>query len=112
MRRIFLADDRKIRYNKKVRPEGSGGALAVRLGGALTRTTREFFHEAKKNYRCAALRDPAAQPVQFQDPGGKLQLAQRPSDMPTKQAAAAVGQCELMYAYDKLFFYCVSSLPR
>ena len=34
---------------------------------------------------------------------GKLQLAQRPSDMPTKQAAAAVGQCELMYAYDKLF---------
>jgi glutamate 5-kinase len=23
--------------------------------------------------------------------------------MPTKQAAAAVGQCELMYAYDKLF---------
>ena len=23
--------------------------------------------------------------------------------MPTKQAAAAVGQCELMYTYDKLF---------
>ena len=23
--------------------------------------------------------------------------------MPTKQAAAAVGQCELMYVYDKLF---------
>lgn len=34
---------------------------------------------------------------------GKLQLSQRPSDMPTKQAAAAVGQCELMYTYDKLF---------
>lgn len=34
---------------------------------------------------------------------GKLSLAQRPSDMPTKQAAAAVGQCELMYVYDKLF---------
>jgi glutamate 5-kinase len=34
---------------------------------------------------------------------GKLGLRARPSDMPTKQAAAAVGQCELMYVYDKLF---------
>ena len=34
---------------------------------------------------------------------GKLSLKGRPSDMPTKQAAAAVGQCELMYTYDRLF---------
>ncbi len=34
---------------------------------------------------------------------GKLSLKERPSDMATKQAAAAVGQCELMYVYDKLF---------
>ena len=34
---------------------------------------------------------------------GKLGLSARPHDMPGKQAAAAVGQCELMYAYDKLF---------
>ena len=34
---------------------------------------------------------------------GKLLLPGRPSDMATKQAAAAVGQCELMYTYDKLF---------
>lgn len=34
---------------------------------------------------------------------GKLGLMGRPSDIPTKQAAAAVGQCELMYTYDKLF---------
>ena len=34
---------------------------------------------------------------------GKLGLRSRPSDIPTKQAAAAVGQCELMYIYDKLF---------
>ena len=34
---------------------------------------------------------------------GKLGLGKRPSDIPTKQAAAAVGQCELMYTYDKLF---------
>ncbi len=34
---------------------------------------------------------------------GKLMITERPSDVPTKQAAAAVGQCELMYTYDKLF---------
>lgn len=34
---------------------------------------------------------------------GKLNLKSRPKDIPTKQAAAAVGQCELMYTYDKLF---------
>ncbi len=34
---------------------------------------------------------------------GKLGLHGKPSDIPTKQAAAAVGQCELMYVYDKLF---------
>ena len=33
----------------------------------------------------------------------KLGLSRRPDDIPTKQAAAAVGQCELMYIYDKLF---------
>ena len=34
---------------------------------------------------------------------GKLGLNSRPTDIPTKQASAAVGQCELMYVYDKLF---------
>ena len=34
---------------------------------------------------------------------GKLSLREKPVDIPTKQAAAAVGQCELMYVYDKLF---------
>ena len=34
---------------------------------------------------------------------GKLGLSGRPGDMPGKQAAAAVGQCELMYTYDRLF---------
>ena len=34
---------------------------------------------------------------------GKLGLLKRPGDIPTKQAAASVGQCELMYTYDKLF---------
>ena len=34
---------------------------------------------------------------------GKLSLPQRPKDMATKQACASVGQCELMYTYDRLF---------
>lgn len=34
---------------------------------------------------------------------GKLSISGRPQDIPTKQAAAAVGQCELMYTYDRLF---------
>ncbi|WP_124100223.1 glutamate 5-kinase [Ruminococcus sp. Marseille-P6503] len=33
----------------------------------------------------------------------KLGLMERPKDTPSKQACAAVGQCELMYLYDKLF---------
>ena len=33
----------------------------------------------------------------------KLSLGEKPHDIPTKQASAAVGQCELMYTYDKLF---------
>ncbi len=34
---------------------------------------------------------------------GKLGLAKRPEDMPSKQALAAIGQCELMYLYDEMF---------
>ena len=34
---------------------------------------------------------------------GKLSLKEKPTDIPTKQAVAAIGQCELMYFYDKLF---------
>ena len=34
---------------------------------------------------------------------GQLGLKERPKDVVGKQAAAAVGQCELMYSYDKQF---------
>ena len=33
----------------------------------------------------------------------KLGIKERPKDTPTRQACAAVGQCELMYLYDNLF---------
>ncbi len=34
---------------------------------------------------------------------GKLGLSEKPKDTKGKQAVAAVGQCELMYLYDKMF---------
>ena len=34
---------------------------------------------------------------------GQLGFAQRPTDIASKQAAASVGQCSLMYLYDKFF---------
>lgn len=34
---------------------------------------------------------------------GKMDMSARPRDTAGKQAAAAVGQCELMYVYDKFF---------
>lgn len=34
---------------------------------------------------------------------GKLGLGERPKDTPGRQAAATVGQCELMFLYDKFF---------
>ncbi len=34
---------------------------------------------------------------------GRMRIRERPQDIPSKQAAAAIGQCELMYIYDKLF---------
>ena len=34
---------------------------------------------------------------------GKLGLKERPQEIPKKQACASVGQCELMYTYDKMF---------
>ena len=33
----------------------------------------------------------------------KMRLSQKPKDLRLKQAAASVGQCELMHLYDKLF---------
>ena len=34
---------------------------------------------------------------------GKMGLKEKPTDTPAKQARAAIGQCELMYCYDKYF---------
>ncbi len=34
---------------------------------------------------------------------GKIGLKERPREIPVRQACAAIGQCELMYCYDKYF---------
>lgn len=34
---------------------------------------------------------------------GKMGLKEKPTETPAKQACAAIGQCELMYCYDKYF---------
>ncbi len=34
---------------------------------------------------------------------GKMKLTERPDTLPKKQAIASIGQCELMYIYDKFF---------
>lgn len=34
---------------------------------------------------------------------GKLRLSGRPDDTPSRQAIATIGQCELMFMYDKMF---------
>ncbi len=34
---------------------------------------------------------------------GKLGLKERPTDTPSRQAASSIGQCELMFMYDKFF---------
>ncbi len=34
---------------------------------------------------------------------GKIGLKERPAEIPVRQACAAIGQCELMYCYDKYF---------
>ena len=36
---------------------------------------------------------------------GKMGLPQRPTDTAGRQAMAAVGQCELMFLYDKIFCF-------
>ena len=43
---------------------------------------------------------------------GKLGLSEKPSDIKKKQAIAAVGQCELMYLYDKLFSQCNNTVAQ
>ncbi len=71
------------------------GRLNIRLVGALCRTLADIKNAGHE----LILVSSGAIGMGV----GKFSLGEKPSDMPTKQAMAAVGQCELMYVYDKLF---------
>ena len=71
------------------------GLLNIRCVEALVKVLADI----KNSGRELVLVSSGAQAVAL----GKLGLAEKPKDTKGKQAIAAVGQCELMYLYDKLF---------
>ena len=71
------------------------GQLNIRLNGGCARSS--------PTSRTAGWRSSWSPPGAIGMGVGKLSLSQRPTDVPGKQAASAVGQCELMYVYDKEF---------
>ena len=73
----------------------SGGGLDLLHIEKLVRTLSDFQNMGKRGVLVSS----GAVAVGV----SKLGLDAKPKDTPGKQAAAAVGQCELMYTYDKLF---------
>ncbi len=73
----------------------SGGRVNIRRFSALCRTVSDIMNAGNE----VILVSSGAIGLGV----GKLHLKERPRDIAGKQAAAAVGQCELMYMYDKQF---------
>lgn len=109
----LLDEKAKIVYNNDMfsKKEGRGMRIVVKVG-----TSTLAYPTGRMNIRrveelCRVLSDlkNAGNEIILVSSGaigmgiGKLSLKERPKDIPTKQAAAAVGQCELMYTYDRLF---------
>lgn len=93
-------------------PEGgSGMRIVVKVGTSTLAHARGRLNIQRMERLCRVLSDlkNAGHEIILVSSGaigmgvGKLNLPGRPADMPSKQAAAAVGQCELMYTYDKQF---------
>ena len=90
---------------------GSGMRIVVKVGTSTLAHTTGRLNIRRMEHLCKVLSDlkNAGHQIILVSSGaigmgvGKLGLPGRPADMPSKQAAAAVGQCELMYTYDKLF---------
>ena len=94
------------------RPEGgSGMRIVVKVGTSTLAHATGRLNIQRMERLCRVLSDlkNAGHEIILVSSGaigmgvGKLNLPGRPADMPSKQAAAAVGQCELMYTYDKQF---------
>lgn len=93
-------------------PEGGGGMrIVVKVGTSTLAHATGRLNIQRMERLCRVLSDlkNAGHEIILVSSGaigmgvGKLNLPGRPADMPSKQAAAAVGQCELMYTYDKQF---------
>ena len=93
-------------------PEGgSGMRIVVKVGTSTLAHATGRLNIQRMERLCRVLSDlkNAGHEISLVSSGaigmgvGKLNLPGRPADMPSKQAAAAVGQCELMYTYDKQF---------
>ena len=93
-------------------PEGgSGMRIVVKVGTSTLAHATGRLNIQRMERLCRALSDlkNAGHEIILVSSGaigmgvGKLNLPGRPADMPSKQAAAAVGQCELMSTYDKQF---------
>lgn len=93
-------------------PKGGGGMrIVVKVGTSTLAHATGRLNIRRMEHLCKVLSDlkNAGHQIILVSSGaigmgvGKLGLPGRPADMPSKQAAAAVGQCELMYTYDKLF---------
>lgn len=90
---------------------GSGMRIVVKVGTSTLAHATGRLNIRRMEYLCKVLSDlkNAGHQIILVSSGaigmgvGRLGLPGRPADMPSKQAAAAVGQCELMYTYDKLF---------
>ena len=90
---------------------GSGMRIVVKVGTSTLAHATGRLNIRRMEHLCKVLSDlkNAGHQIILVSSGaigmgvGKLGLPGRPADMPSKQAAAAVGQCELMYTYDKLF---------
>lgn len=88
-------------YNRIVVKIGSttltheNGLLNIRRVEELTKVLADIKNSGKQ----IILVSSGAQAVGV----GRLGLKEKPKDMPGKQAIAAIGQCELMFIYDKLF---------
>ena len=90
---------------------GSGMSIVLKLGTSTLAHATGRLNIRRMEHLCKVLSDlkNAGHQIILVSSGaigmgvGKLGLPGRPADMPSKQAAAAVGQCELMYTYDKLF---------
>lgn len=98
-------------FNYTALPEGSIMRLVVKVGSSTLSHATGKINLRLIDGLCRVLSDlkNAGNEVILVSSGAiamgvsKLSLERRPSDIPTKQAAAAVGQCELMYTYDKFF---------